>query len=171
LKLAFDTNVVLDVLLERAPFVEAAGRLWAAVETRRVEGVLAAHAITTVWYLVSQSRSPISGRGVVALVTRVFGVAAVDTGVVRRALELDFEDFEDAVCAAAAEAAACDLIVTRNRNDFASSPVPAVDPDAALALIDGGGPSGVSERRVTHETRRGSIKERRRARGAARASR
>jgi predicted nucleic acid-binding protein len=55
LRLAFDTNVVVDVLLERAPFAEAARQLWVAVETGRVEGVIAAHALTTVWYLVSES--------------------------------------------------------------------------------------------------------------------
>lgn len=44
----------------------------------------------------------------------VFGVAAVDDNVVRRALALAWPDFEDAVCAAAAEASACDAPVTRD---------------------------------------------------------
>jgi predicted nucleic acid-binding protein len=172
LRLAFDTSVVLDVLLERAPFAEAARQLWAAVETGRVEGVIAAHALTTVWYLVAESKSPISARGVVALVARVFGVATVDTAVVKRALQLDFKDLEDAVCAAAAEEAHCDVIVTRNSKDFGSSPVRTVDPITALALVEGGGVSGVSERRATYGTRRRKdVTVRRGARGAARASR
>jgi predicted nucleic acid-binding protein len=154
LRLAFDTNVVVDVLLERAPFADAARQLWAAVETGRVEGAIAAHALTTVWYLVSESKSPVSARGVVALVARVFGVATVDTAVVKRALELEFEDFEDAVCAAAAEEARCDLIVTRNGKDFAGSPVTAVDPITALQLIQGGGSTGVSERTATYRSGR-----------------
>lgn len=171
MKLAFDTNVVLDVLLDRAPFAEAARRLWAAVETGRIEGVLPAHAYPTLWYLVAEARTAAAARGLVALVARVFGVAAIDEAVVRRALELEFRDFEDAVCAASAEAAACDLVVTRNQKDFASSPVTAVDPITALALIEGGGSTGVSERRANWRTRPGAGAKALRARGAARASR
>lgn len=171
MRLAFDTNVVLDVLLDRAPFAEAAGQLWAAAETGTIEGVLPAHAFTTLWYLVAEARTAASARGVVALVARVFGVATVDKAVVRRALELDFRDFEDAVCAAAAEAAGCDLIVTRNRKDFGSSPVTAVDPITALALIEGGGSAGVSERQARYRTRRRTGFKAPRAHGRARASR
>lgn len=172
MKLAFDTNVVLDVLLDRAPFAESARGLWAAVEARRVEGVLAGHTFTTVWYLVAAARTAASARAVVALIARVFGVATVDAAVVKRALELDFTDFEDAVCAAAAEAAGCDVVVTRNRKDFGSSPVTAVDPITALALVEGGGATGVSERGATYLRRRTkAVRARRRARDGARATR
>ena len=170
MRLAFDTNVVLDVVLERAPFAESARRLWAAVEKGQIEGLLAAHAFTTVWYLVAQAKGPAAARGIVALVAGVFGVATVDEGVVRRALELEFKDLEDAVCAAAAEAAGCDLVVTRNRKDFAHSPVTAVDPITALALVEGGGSAGVSERRATYGRRAKGVRARR-AHGGARATR
>jgi predicted nucleic acid-binding protein len=164
LKLAFDTNVILDVLLERAPYAESASRLWAGVETGKAVGVLPAHAITTLWSLVAETRSAASARTVVALVARVFDVATVDQSVVRRALELEFRDFEDAVCAAAAEVAGCELIVTRNGRDFAGSPVRAVDPLTALALLEGGGASGVSERRGTDRSARRAPTRARRAR-------
>jgi hypothetical protein len=88
------------------------------------------------------------------LVAEVFGVAAVDGGVVRRALRLNLADFEDAVCAAAAEGAGCDLVVTRNGRDYRQSPVTAVDPMTALALIAGGGPKGVSEGHGRYRVRR-----------------
>jgi len=172
LKLAFDTNVVLDVLLDRAPFGESARDLWTAVEKGKVEAVLAGHAFTTVWYLVAQARGAAAARGVVALVARVFGVAAVDQPVVRRALELEFRDFEDSVCAAAAEAAGCDLIVTRNRKDFARSPVTAVDPVTALALVEGGGSGEVSEQGAVYGRPRSRVSARRSGRdGGARARR
>jgi hypothetical protein len=103
---------------------------------------------------------------------RVFRVAAVSEAVLKRALELDFTDLEDAVCAAAAEAAGCDLVVTRNRKDFGSSPVTAVDPMTALALVEGGGSTGVSERRANHRSgRQKRVTAQRGARGGARASR
>ena len=162
MKLLLDTNVVLDVLLEREPFAEPARRLWALVESGKAEGVLAAHTVTTVWYLAAEARTRAFAREVVSLVAEVFGVAAVDRGVVRRALGLDLADFEDAVCAAAAEGAECDLLVTRNGKDYRQSPVTAVDPMTALALIGGGGPKGVWEGRGRYRGGRkaGTVKNR-----------
>jgi hypothetical protein len=52
-----------------------------------------------------------------------------------RARGLAFDDFEDAVVAAAAEKLHCRWIVTRNVVDFASSPVPAVTPAELLAAL------------------------------------
>ena len=77
---------------------------------------------------------------------KVFEVAPVDGSVLQRALGLGMPDFEDAVCAAAAEASGCDLVVARNAKDFGHSPVTAVDPITALALVEGSGSTGVSER-------------------------
>jgi hypothetical protein len=85
-------------------------------------------------------------------VLSVFGVAPVDEAVLRRALSLWWSDFEDAVCAAAAEAAGCDVIVTRAPGDFRGSPVPVVDPVTALSLLQGGsGLEGVAEASTPHE--------------------
>ena len=131
-----DLNVVLDVLLERAPHVEASASLWAAIEERRVEGMLAAHGFATVFYLVAKTRGRAAARQVVADLLTVFRVAPVDEGVLRRAASLELADFEDAVVAAAAEAASCEAIVTRDPSGFVGSPVEPIEPLLALAALD-----------------------------------
>jgi predicted nucleic acid-binding protein len=157
-----DTNVVLDVLLDREPHAVGSRRLWAALEASRGRGMLAAHALTTVHYLVSQARGPRTAREVVGLLMQVFEVAPVDGAVAKRALQLDFADFEDAVSAAAAEASGCGLVATRNAKDFKGSPVLAVDPLAAAAAIEPG-PGSVSEPRRAY----GKARARARSRAAA----
>ncbi len=154
MKVLVDANVCLDVLLGRVPFGESSSKIWSLAEEGRLEGVVPAHAVTTVHYLVSKERDRVTGRRFVADLIRVFRVAPVTETVLKRALELDFEDFEDAVCAAAAEEAGCELVVTRNRKDFGSSPVTAVDPITALALVEDRGSSGVSERIATYRSGR-----------------
>jgi predicted nucleic acid-binding protein len=149
-KVLVDANVCLDVLLSREPFGEASTRIWSLTEEGHVESLVPAHAVTTVHYLVAKERDRTTGRRFVADLIRVFRVAPVNEEVLRRALELDFTDFEDAVCAAAAEAAGCDLLVTRNGRDFARSPVAALDPMAAVALLDASGSGGVSERHAAY---------------------
>lgn len=136
-RVLLDLNVLLDVLLDREPHVAASAAFWATVEEGRVEGLVAAHGFTTIFYLVARHRGRDDARRVVADLLAVFGVAAEDEQVIARATTLDLPDFEDAVSIAAAEAAGCDTVVTRDARGFAASPVPAVEPSLALALLAG----------------------------------
>jgi predicted nucleic acid-binding protein len=135
-RILFDTNVVLDVLLDRQPYVEASAAAWAAVETGASEGMLAAHAVTTIHYLVRKEMGNIKARRIITAILRVFGVAAVDGAVVQEALQLPFPDFEDAVTAAAARLAGCECIVTRDPKGFRGSPVRSLTPEAVTPLLD-----------------------------------
>jgi predicted nucleic acid-binding protein len=130
-----DVNVVLDVLLDRAPHAEASSSVWAAVETGRAEGLISAHAVTTVHYLVARDKDARVARRVIETLLGVFGVAPVTEAVLRSALDLRFADFEDAVCAAAAAAAGCDALVTRDVGGFRKSTVPVLTPSAAAAMV------------------------------------
>jgi len=85
--------------------------------------MLAAHALTTIHYLVRKELASGKARRIVSAILRVFGVAAVDGAVVQEALALPLSDFEDAVTAAAALMAGCDYIVTRDPRGFRGSPV------------------------------------------------
>jgi predicted nucleic acid-binding protein len=134
-RILLDINVVLDVLLDRKPHAGASVRVWSAVEMGKVEGLLAAHEITTIFYLVGRERGVAAARRATAAILQVFRVASVDGEVIRRALELAWPDFEDAVAAMAAESAGCDGIITRDRRGFLESPVRVYTPEAAAAVL------------------------------------
>jgi predicted nucleic acid-binding protein len=74
-------------------------------------------------------------RRTISALLKVFKVAAVDDVVIEEALRLAFTDFEDAVTAAAAHAAGCEYIVTRDPKGFRGSPVRAVTPEVLLPLL------------------------------------
>jgi predicted nucleic acid-binding protein len=135
-RILFDTNVVLDVLLDRKPYAEASAAVWAAVETGAAEGMLAAHAVTTIHYLVRKEMGNAKAKRVVSAILRVFGVAAVDGATVQEALQSAFSDFEDAVTAAAAHLAGCECIVTRDPKGFRGSSVRVLTPEALLPLLN-----------------------------------
>jgi predicted nucleic acid-binding protein len=135
-RILFDTNVVLDVLLDRQPYVEASAAAWAVVETGILEGMLAAHAVMTIHYLVRKERGHVKARRIVSAILRVFGVAAVDGAVIQEALQLPFSDFEDAVTAAAARVAGCECIVTRDPKGFRGSPVLSLTPEGVIPFLD-----------------------------------
>jgi predicted nucleic acid-binding protein len=135
MKLLLDTNVVLDVLLGRKSYLETSAFVWAAVERGGIDGLLSAHAVTTIHYLVSKEHgSGVANRATISLL-KVFGVASVTREVIDQALALAWPDFEDAVTAAAARSASCDGIVTRDPKGFRRAPVRIFTPQAAAALI------------------------------------
>lgn len=133
----FDTSVILDVLLDRQPYVEASAAAWAAVETGLSEGMLAAHAVTTIHYLVRKEMGAIKAKRIVTAILKVFGVAAVDGAAVQEALQLPLSDFEDAVTAAAARLSGCAYIVTHDPKGFRGSLVRSLTPEAVTPLLTG----------------------------------
>jgi predicted nucleic acid-binding protein len=148
-----DVNVILDAVLDRAPHSQAAARLWALADAKGIEALIPAHGLPTIFYLLARERDAAAARRAVETIIATFGVAGVDAAVIRRALALTWPDFEDAVCAAAADAAGCALLVTRDPRGFPDSPVPVLDPSTAVALLSGGGPDRLAEGRALYTRR------------------
>ena len=134
-RILVDINVVLDVLLDREPHAAASAAVWAAIETGRLEGLLSAHAVTTIHYLLRKELGMADARRTLMAILRVFGVAPVDGTVIRDALDLACPDFEDSVTASAARFSGCELIVTRDPRGFRQSPVRVLTPEGAAPLF------------------------------------
>jgi predicted nucleic acid-binding protein len=135
MKVLADANVILDVLLERQPHLGFSKAYWAAIESGAGQGLLAAHALTTIHYLAAQRYGKAEATRIVAALVQVFSIAAVDQRVIDEAFALKFADFEDAVTAAAARAAGCDCIATRDPKGFRGSPVRALLPEQIVPLL------------------------------------
>jgi len=133
-RLLLDLNVLLDVVLER-PGAPVAARVFAALENGLGEGCVPAHGVTTIFYVVARAQGRAFAAQAIDGLLRTFTIAPLDEDVLRRAVALDWPDFEDAVCAASAEAGRCDAIVTRDARGFAGSPIQAIDPATALAWL------------------------------------
>jgi predicted nucleic acid-binding protein len=134
-RLLIDTNVVLDVLMDRQPHVAASAAVFAAIEAGSAEGFLAAHAVTTIHYLISRQLKEPDAKQALATLLKLFAVAPVDGSVLQRAMQSSGADFEDSVTAAAAQASGCHLIVTRHPKGFRRAPLPALTPAQALMLL------------------------------------
>lgn len=131
----FDTDVVLDLLLDREPFSRDAAALFARVENGEVEGLIAATSVTTVYYLAAKVTNRQHARDLVQRLLSIVDVAPVHRSVLQAALGTDMADFEDAVVARAALSAGAAAVITRNTRDYRRSPVPAHLPGVALAEI------------------------------------
>ena len=128
-----DTDVLLDVALDRQPHADAAAEILDRLERGREKAFIAWHTVSNFYYLVAPSRGGPGARDFILDLTRFVAVAETDTSVVRYAAELPMRDFEDALQVAAARACGARRIVTRNVRDFDRSPIPALTPTEALA--------------------------------------
>jgi len=130
-----DTNIVLDVLLGRKPFVDKAARVFGLIERGQVEGLLCATTVTTIDYLLTQTLSRPESLGTIRRLLGLFEIAPVNRLVLEEALRSRIVDFEDAVLEQAGRLAGADAIVTRNTRDYRNSAVKAVEPDELLASL------------------------------------
>ena len=135
MRVLFDTNVVLDHLLEREPFVEAAERLLSLVDTGGLDGLVCSTTVTTIHYLASKAVEADEAAKYVGELLAIFDIACVDREVLNAALDAGFSDYEDAVLYEAARAAGASAIVTRNTKDFARSAIPVFTPAELLAAL------------------------------------
>ena len=131
-----DLNVILDVVQRREPHYTASAVLLSKIVEGTIDGTMPGHAITTVYYLVHRYVSRERAETTVDWLLNHLTVAPADETDFRTARQLAMEDFEDAVVAVIADRTSCEVIATRNVNDFGASPVPAAPPQEILDDAD-----------------------------------
>lgn len=130
-----DLNIVLDVLQRREPFFEASARLLAAVETGLLEGFIAAHSITTLFYLIQKDKSSAEARASITNLLQFLKIAPVNQSTIDQALNLDYDDFEDAVQMISALQCKAEYLITRNITDFQPPLLPVLQPVDFLSTL------------------------------------
>ncbi len=135
MRVLFDTNVILDVLLARAPHVGPATVLLDRVAAKHVDGLLGATTLTTIHYLATKAVGAAPAQRHLRTLLGLFDVAPVTRAVLTDALELDFPDFEDAVLHEAARHAGAEGIVTRDPKGFAKARLKVYGPEELLRFI------------------------------------
>lgn len=132
MKLMLDLNVILDVVQKRQPHYTASAQTLDHT-LKNNNGCIAAHAITTLHYLVSKYANHQKANDLVDWLLQNFTIVSANQKVFLRARVLEFSDFEDAVICASAEQQKCDYIITRNSKDFINSTVITLTPGEYIA--------------------------------------
>jgi predicted nucleic acid-binding protein len=124
MKVLIDTNIVLDLLLEREPFVEDAIALFERIEAGQVRGYIAATTITNIFYIVRKARGREVALQAVTRIAMGLEICAIDRPTIVQALASNFKDFEDGIQFACAVVNQLDAIATRDTSDFAEVSLP-----------------------------------------------
>ncbi len=135
MKVLIDTNVVLDLILARIPFVENAILLFEQIERGNIEGYIAATTVTNIFYIIRKAEGREAAIAAINRAMRSLQFCEVNRQTVETALSLDLKDFEDSIQLACATLSQLDGIVTRDRKDFALSDLPIYSPIELLTQL------------------------------------
>ncbi len=130
-----DTDLLIDIALDRRPHADAAAELLDRIEHGAEAAAVAWHSVSNFYYIVAPALGGVGARDFILELTRFVAVASAGAEGIRFAAELPMADFEDAMQVAAARACGARHIVTRNVKDYERSPIRAVAPQEALSEL------------------------------------
>jgi len=135
MKILLDTNVVLDLLLAREPFVHMAREIFNLIENNELEGFLCATSVTTLHYLIGRSSNKNEADLIVSDLLTLFSISAVDHKVLSEASMNNGKDYEDSVIYTSAYLNNIDIIISRDKSGFSESKVSTLTPQEFLAFF------------------------------------
>jgi predicted nucleic acid-binding protein len=136
IKALIDTNVILDIALNRDPFFESSSKIFEKIDDQILEGFITASSITDIYYIASKQKDKFHARKFLINLIQILDVIGVDKDIVIQALESEMSDFEDAIQVFSAKSYSIDLVITRNVADFALSDLPVMSPTDFLQTIE-----------------------------------
>jgi predicted nucleic acid-binding protein len=129
MKVLVDTNVILDVLLNRTAFFDNSREIFGLAEHRQIGALISASAMTDIFYFVHKNCKATSAvYQIVDDLCGVFTIAPVCETTITAALALRWKDFEDAVQYMTAKENGADYIITRNKDDYETADIPCLSP-------------------------------------------
>lgn len=92
-----DTNIVLDIALERREFYGNAKKLIEILFLKSISAYVTASSITDIYYLLKKKRGHIHTINFLKDFFQITGIVGVDKEIIFEALNSGMDDFEDAV--------------------------------------------------------------------------
>ena len=137
MKLMIDTNILLDVLLQRNPFFNNSRAVLKLSEDHDVNGFVSASAVTDIFYITRKALGSVEDTyRVISNILNIVKVLTVTNDDVISAFQVKAKDFEDCLMATCAKSNKCDGIVTRNKKDFLGFGITLYSPEELLLLFE-----------------------------------
>lgn len=137
MRVLIDTCVIIDALQSRAPFAEAAQRIFLYSANKQFEGYITAKAATDIYYLTHRlTHNDEETRKILSKLYILFHLLDTTSLDCRKAISSEIGDYEDAIMVETAIRSEMDCIVTRNVKDYSKSSVMVYEPTAFLNLLE-----------------------------------
>ena len=130
-----DTNIILDVLMEREPFYEASKTVLSFCEENKVQGFISASTATDIFYIIRKALgSTDDAYDALGHILNIVKVLTVTNEDVNAAFLQKAKDFEDCLLATCARSNKCDAVITRNKKDFLTFGITLYSPEEIIEM-------------------------------------
>jgi len=123
-KVFVDTDIILDLFMERHPYYTPAAMLFTAADKKELLVFVSSLSFSNLNYLLSKQYSIDQARKMLLKFKTLATVLSVTDKTVELALASDFRDFEDALQYYTATENDSDVLLTRNLKDYKSAAIP-----------------------------------------------
>lgn len=131
-----DTNIILDWMLEREPFMQNAKRIIELCILGKIKGHLTSHTLLNVFYIARKRWSVEERKEILLMLCEKFNIIGVNRSLIVASLQNnDWDDLEDGLQMQSASAENLGYIITRDLKDFKASKVQALSPKEFLEKI------------------------------------
>jgi predicted nucleic acid-binding protein len=133
MKILIDSDVLLDIALERQAFVDDSEQAVSKALRMRFELYFTSIALANSIYLITKYKSQADAIAFILAVLEFGSVIDANTEAFKNALNNNYRDLEDGIQIEAAKQAKVDLIITRNLRDYQNDQIPVKTPEQYLA--------------------------------------
>jgi len=134
MKVHVDINVFMDVLTQRAGWLESVAAI-KSLKPRGISGFTSALTIAIIYFQRLRKLGETQARADAKFVTRDFEIIALTRPIIVEALDSSLPDFEDNIQFFSAKEMQVDYIITRNKKHFTQQEIPVVTPEEFLHVI------------------------------------
>jgi len=131
-----DTNILIDLLADRAPFSKFAVEIFDLAERKQVQLFTSSHSFATTHYLLKKYIEEKELREILYSLLDFMELISIDISIIKKSLISNHKDFEDAIQIYAANSVSnIDFIVTRNLKDFKDAGITVLPPDELIRFL------------------------------------
>jgi len=136
MKALVDTNIILDVLTKRGPFYFDCSKVWSLVNNGTLKGYISAISVNNLFYIVRKLKDQRTAESFVDQILEDFRIIPLTINILKQARTVPGKDFEDLIQYFSAIHEGCDVIVTRNKEDFPSVGIKIMNPVELLVMFN-----------------------------------
>ena len=134
-KILVDSDIILDLMLERDMFFNPAAELFNLIEKKEIKASVSSLHFSNLHYIIRKVKNNELAKSVLRKLAIIVNILSIDEKTIELALESDFPDFEDAIQYYACLDNDIDVIVTRNKKDYKSGKLPVMTAEEYLAAL------------------------------------
>lgn len=137
LKIFIDTDIIIDLLIDRPPFAESANEIFERADQKKLQLYTSSLCINNVHYIVRKVVGEKKARNIIAELLDLTHIIPVTETELRKVLQSSITDFEDAIqYFAALKEKGIRAIITRNTKDFKKAALPVFHSDTFLKMLE-----------------------------------